>query len=44
MVAMNAIQEVNPASTYFEEMPWTVFGMRIFSGNVGLRPLFRMAG
>lgn len=34
MVAMNTIQEVNPAQAYFEGMLWAAFGVRIFSDIV----------
>ena len=34
MIAMNTIQEVNPALAYCEGMLWAAFGVRIFSDNV----------
>lgn len=34
MIAMNSIQEVNPAKAYFEGMLLAAFGVRIFSDNV----------
>ena len=33
MIAMNTIQEVNPAQAYYEGMLWAAFGVRIFSDN-----------
>ena len=34
MMAMNTIQEVNPAQAYLEGMLWAAFGVRFFSDNV----------
>lgn len=34
MIAINTIQEVNPAQAYFEGMLWASFGVKIIRDNV----------
>lgn len=44
MIALNTIQEVNPAQAYFEGMLWTAFGVRIFSDNVAEWRIYTRTG